>query len=312
MKFPSVLRAGTGFALIAALISGTNNFLTKVGVTVVSDPIFYTTLKNLVAVIFLIGALVLLRKWREIATLSKKEWAQLFVIGIIGGGISFALFFTGLSMTSALSGSLIHKTLIFWVLLLAYPLLKERLSPLALLGVAAVFGANLILGGFKGFHFGTGELLILGATLLWAGETIIAKKILTRVSPLLVAAARMTIGSVLLLLFLAFSGRLVGVAGLNAMQWGVTALSGVLLFGYVLTWYTALSKAPATYVAALLVPATLVTNILSIIFVTHTITGTQMASAGFTAIGVGLLIVYGKREIESITAHGQFHTQTRG
>lgn len=307
MKFHSTLRTGTGLALIAALISGTNNFLTKVGVTVMSDPIFYTTLKNIVTVLLLLGALVLLRKWSEVKTLSKKEWTQLFVIGAIGGALAFALFFTGLSMTSALSGALVHKTLVFWVLLLAYPILKERLSPLALLGVAAVFGANIILGGFKGFHFGTGELLILGATLLWATETIVAKKVLTRVSPLLVASARMTIGSILLLLFLGFSGRLVGVAQVSTLGWSITTLSGVLLFGYVLAWYSALSKAPAVYVAALLVPATLVTNILSIALVTHTVTGMQLMSAGLTAIGVGLLVIYGKRGVQSVTTHGQLH-----
>ena len=312
MKFHSALNTGNGLALITALISGTNNFLTKVGVTVVSDPIFYTTLKNIVTVFLLLGAFILLRKWSEMKTLSTKEWVQLFAIGTIGGAIPFALFFTGLSMTSALSGALIHKTLVFWVLLLAYPLLKERLSPLALLGVIAIFGANFILGGFRGFHFGTGELLILAATLLWATETIIAKKILSRVSPLLVASARMMIGSVLLLLFLGFSGRLVSVAHVSTLGWSITALSGILLFGYVLAWYSAIAKAPATYVAALLVPATLVTNILSIALVTHAVTGTQLISAGLTAIGVGLLVIYGKRGVQSVTTHGQFSTQTRG
>lgn len=307
MKFNSALRTGTGLALIAALISGTNNFLTKVGVTVVSDPIFYTTLKNIVTVLLLLGALVLLRKWSEIKTLSKKEWVQLFAIGTIGGAIPFALFFTGLSMTGAITGALIHKTLVFWVLLLAYPILKERLSPLALLGVVAIFGANFLLGGFKGFHFGTGELLILGATLLWATETIVAKKVLTRVSPLLVASARMTIGSILLLGFLGFSGRLVSVAGVSTLGWSITVLSGILLFGYVLAWYSALSKAPAVYVAALLVPATLITNILSIVLITRTITGTQLLSAALMAIGVGLLITYGTHGVRSASAHGQLH-----
>lgn len=304
MKFHPILCGATGLGLIAAFISGTNNFLTKIGVTVVSDPIFYTTLKNIITVVLLIGALLLLRKWSEVATLSKKEWAQLFVIGVIGGALPFALFFTGLSMTSALSGALIHKTLVFWILLLAYPLLKERLSPIALIGIIAIFGANVMLGGFSNFRFGAGELLILGATILWAVENIIAKKLLARISPLLVASARMIIGSSLLLGFLSYTGRMVSIAELSGMQWGITALSGVLLFGYVLAWYTALSKAPATYVAALLVPATLITNVLSMIFVTHTITGTQLASAGITAVGIGLLVVYGKRGGESARAHG--------
>src|SRR3989338_5782831 len=302
----------TLLVLGAALISGTNNFITKIGVTVVSDPVFFTTLKNIVTVVLLMGAVIMLRKWKEAATLTRKEWTQLGLIGVIGGAIPFALFFTGLSMTSALSGALIHKTLVFWVLLFAYPFLKERLSPLALLGVVAVFGANILLSGFKGFHIGTGELLIFAATILWAVENIIAKKTLARVSALFVASARMTIGSVLLLGFLAVSGRMVSVAGLDAAQWGVTLLTGALLFGYVLSWYTALKYAPATYVAALLVPATLVTNILTMVFITHTITGIQIASAALTAVGVGLLVVYGKKTASSATLHAPLHTRTQG
>jgi len=311
MKFPSALKTGTGLALVAAVISGSNNFLTKIGVTVVSDPVFFTTLKNLVTVTLLVGAVVLLRKWKEVTLLSRKEWTQLALIGTIGGAIPFALFFTGLSMTSALSGALIHKTLVFWVLLLAYPFLKERLSPIALLGIVAIFGANVMLGGFKGFHFGQGELLILMATILWAVENIIAKKTLVRVSPVVVASARMMIGSALLLGFLAFTGRLVSVAALGATQWGVTILSGILLFGYVLAWYSALAKAPATYVAALLVPATLITNILSMVLITHTVSGMQVASAALTALGVGMLVAYGKREAHSATLHGPLHTRTQ-
>ena len=99
------------------------------------------------------------------------------------------------------------------------------------------------------------------------------------------------------------------VAALDATQWGVMMLSGVLLFGYVFAWYSALAKAPATYVAALLVPATLVTNLFSMVFVTHTITGMQIASAGLTAIGVGLLVVYGKRSSESLAQHGKLDTR---
>ena len=311
----NTIRFATLAALGAALISGTNNFLTKVGVTVVSDPVYFTTLKNLFTVLLLIGAVVLMRKWKEVALLSRKEWLQLALIGVIGCAIPFALFFTGLSMTSALSGSLIHKTLVFWVLLFAYPFLKERLSPLALFGIVAVFAANVLLGGLKGFHVGQGELLILAATVLWAVENIIAKKTLVNISALLVASARMVIGSVLLLGFLAFTGRLVSVAGLDGVQWGVTALSGALLFGYVLTWYTALKYAPATYVAALLVPATLVTNILSMVFVTHTVTGIQILSAVLTAIGVGLLLHFGKKTavaLDTTTLHASLPPRTQG
>ena len=77
---------------------------------------------------------------------------------------------------------------------------------------------------------------------------------------------------------------------LNAMQWGWTILTSLLLGGYVLAWYTALKYAPATYVAALLVPATLVTNALSAIFITRTMALPQLASSALFILGTVLVI----------------------
>lgn len=280
-------------ALSAAAISGTNNFLTKAAVTAIKDPILFTTLKNAAVAVLLLGLILGLRKWSEIRNLNQRQWLKLILIGVIGGALPFALFFTGLAQTSALNGSLIHKTLFFWVLLFAVPFLRERVQRWQWLGVSLIFAANFLVGGFAGFKFNAGELMILGATVLWAVENVLAKKALADISSLTVASARMTIGSFLLFLFLVSQGRLISLAGLSAAQWGWTLLTSGLLLGYVLTWYTALKYAPATYVAALLVPATLVTNILSAIFVTHSFGGFPLISSLFYLGGI-LIFIYGR------------------
>lgn len=295
MKTNTWFRNATALALLAALCSGTNNFLTKIAVTVSKDPIFYTTLKNALVALFLIGVVIAFRKWGEIRALSKKQAGMLIAIGAIGGSLPFALYFTGLTMTTALNAGLIHKTLFLWVFLFAYPILKERLTRGQLVGVLAIFAANLFVGGFTGFKWNGGELLILIATVLWAIENIIAKKALEGISSVTVAGARMTLGSLLLIAFLAFAGRMAPLSVLSVEQWGWTLATSALLFGYVLSWYTALKYAPATYVAALLVPATLITNALSAIFVTHTLSWFQVVSGVLYVVGAGLLIYYGRK-----------------
>ena len=289
-------------ALTAAVISGTANFLTKVAVTAVRDPIVFTALKNVIVALFLVGIILALKKWREIKSLNKKQALKLLIIGIIGGSLPFALFFSGLIQTSAINASLIHKTLFVWVLLLGIPFLKERLTKLQWLGIAAIFGANLMVGGFKGFKYNTGELMILGATVLWAVENVIAKITLRDLSSTLVVGARMIIGSLVLLLFVVGRGGASAVYVLNFQQWGWTILTSALLLGYVLTWYTALKHAPATYVATLLVPATLVTNILSAVFVTHAFSGKQAFSVALFLIGVVLVILFARKTVEQTTA----------
>lgn len=295
MKIPYTIAWATVLALGTALFSGVNNFIGKIGVTAVPDPVLFTTLKNGLVALTLIALFVAYRKWDELRTLSRSQWTKLALIGVVGGSLPFALFFTGLSMTAAVNGAIIHKTLVLWVLLFSYPFLKERLSVTALIGIGAVIAANYLLGGFKVFTFGTGEWLILAATLLWAVENIIAKKALAGISTLSVVSARMVLGSAILLAFLALSGRAGPALEISAVAWGWTALSALLLFGYVTTWYAALKRAPVAYVAALLVPATLVTSSLSAIFVTHTFTGKQLSGALLTFVGVALLWHYGRR-----------------
>ncbi len=298
----------TYLALITAVISGFSNFLNKIAVTSIKDPIFFTTLKNSIVAIFIIGAILIFKKWPEITSLTRKQILKLVIIGMVGGALPFALFFSGLAKTSALNAALIHKTLFIWVLLLAIPILKERLSSMQWLGIGAIFAANLIVGGFTGFKYNAGELMILAATILWAIENVIAKIALKDISSLTVAGARMTIGSLILLSFVLIKGGGSAIFAMNLQQWLWTFIPAVLLFGYVTTWYTALKYAPATYVATLLVPATLVTNVLSAIFITHTFALPQIASAGFFTLGVIMMIFFSKKVAK--TNHSQLKLES--
>lgn len=298
----STLFYATVLALATAVISGTSNFLNKIAVTAVRDPIVFTTLKNAMVALFIIGIILALKKWREIKTLNKGQALKLLAIGVVGGSLPFALYFTGLTQTSAINASLIHKTLFVWVLFLGIPFLKERLTRWQWLGVAAIFGANLLVGGFSGFKYNTGELMILGATILWAVENIVAKVALRDLSSALVAGARMAVGSLILLAFVLWRGGASAVYVLNFQQWGWTLLTSALLLGYVLTWYSALKRAPAIYVATLLVPATLVTNVLSAVFVTHAFSGRQALSTTLFLISVVLIILFARKTAEQATA----------
>jgi drug/metabolite transporter (DMT)-like permease len=299
----NTFRVATLLGLMAMVISGVNNYLTKIAITAVKDPILFTALKNSLVAILLIGLAIGFKKWPEIKTLTKQQIIGLLAIGAIGGALAFALFFTGLSQTSAINGSLIHKTLFLWVLLFAGPFLKERFSLWQWIGVGFLFSANLFVGGFTGFKFNTGEFLILLAVILWAIENIIAKKMLANLSALTVISARMVLGSVFLYLFLLSQGRIAPIASISTIAWGWTILTSVLLFGYVLTWYSALKYAPATYVATLLVPATLITNSLSAIFITHAWSGTQTASAILSLIGISLVVLFSHSQAHHYGRH---------
>lgn len=247
------LRWGVLFALATALISGVSIFVNSLAVKQLPDPAVYTTLKNGVAGLILIGLAFATVRPATVRAVPARSWGWLAVIGVIGGSLPFLLFFGGLAQASAPSAAFIHKTLFIWVAILAVPLLGERLG-LAQLGALAVLlvGQAMILTP-AGVTWGMGETMIAAATLLWAGETIVARRVLRTVPAAVVGAARLAIGLVVLAGYLAVTGSLGTIATLTGAQWGWVLLTGVLLSGYVATWFAALQRAPASLVTAILV-----------------------------------------------------------
>lgn len=298
---------GIYLALITALISGISIFVNKFAVAAVGQPLVFTALKNTAVGILVLGVLIGARKIPKLKQLKSKEKIYLLLIGIIGGAIPFYLFFTGITMIPAINAALIHKTLVIWVMILAIPLLKEKVNGLQLLAIALLFSSNLVIGGFKGFLFAQGELLILAATILWAIETVIAKKVLKGVDPDIVVAARMVIGAAILMVAAIFTAPAAfgNILTLSVVQTLFVVATVVFLLGYVMSWYRALKFAPAIVVTSVLVSSTLVTNILSASFITHTWTLQNTYQMILILSGIGLFWLAAKRQDAQLVSPSQ-------
>lgn len=290
---------GIYLALITAFISGIAIFVNKFAVTAIQPPIVFIAVKNAGVGLLILAILIAGRKWKLVKKLNKRELIYLFCIGIIGGSIPFYLYFTGLTQIPAINAAIIHKTLVIWVAFMAIPLLKEKMSALQIFAVILLFGANLLVGGFAGFTFLEGEFLILIATIFWAIENILAKKILPTVDPDIVTAARMGFGSIILLgaAVITAPAALAKSLSLTSTQWFFMIITIATLLGYVMSWYRALKYAPATTVTSVLVASTLVTNVLSAIFLTHTWTILMGIQAVLMIIGVAVFWLSAKKEV---------------
>ena len=250
------IRTGLLLAAATALISGVSIFLNSYAVKALPDAGLFTTLKNgfAAAALFAI-AVPVLRARRQTLTINRQTLGWLTVIGIIGGSIPFLLFFTGLSLASAPSAAFIQKTMFVWVALLAVPFLGERLGLLQIGALGVLFASLLLIAPPTGVVWGAGETMIAAATLFWAVEVIVARRLLAagRVDPLVLGVGRLGIGLIVLVGYLAFTGKLALLGGLGATQLSWVVITGVLLAGYVATWFTALRYAPATVVTSVLV-----------------------------------------------------------
>lgn len=285
------MRKGVYLVLITAVISGLANFANKFGLMALGkDAYQYTTLKNLVVALLLSLLILTPWLWRKIRKLNKSNWQTLVLIGLVGGSIPFLLFFKGLSLTSAISASFIHKTLFIWVAILAWPLLKEKITRLQFLALGILLAGVFIFDGFKAFHFGQAELMVLAATLFWAVENVIAKITLKNIEPMIVAWGRMFFGSLFLVGFLVITGQTGHILSMNVSQLGWLFLVSFLLLGYVITWYLALARLPITTTASFLVIAAPITAFLDSAFVSHKLPINRIW--GVLIIALGLLLFW--------------------
>lgn len=284
------MHRGVGYALVAMVISGVSVFVNKYAIEVISPALTFTATKNAGVGLLVLGLILVSGKWRKLGTLTRGELLKLGLIGVIGGSIPFYLFFTGLAQIPAVNAQLINKSLVMWVALLAIPLLHEKINLWQVGAIGLIYSSNLIVGGFGGFQFSSGELMVLVATMFWAVEHVIAKKVLDGVDADLVTGARMAFGSAILLVAAQISspGSLGQVLSLEGAQWVWLAVTAGMLFGYVMSWYRAIKYAPVTLVTTVLVGATVVTNVLSAVFTTHIWTGQMGIQAGLIALGIGV------------------------
>lgn len=261
-----------------------------------NNPDIFTFAKNVAVALFLGAFIILFTGRRELTALSKKQWLKLSALGLIGGSIPFLLFFKGLALTGAAQGAFIHKTMFIFVTALSVIFLKEKINKNFFIGGLLLLAGILLTLKSWNFTFGLGDGLVLLAVLFWSAENILAKYLLRDISGNLVAWSRMFFGSVLIFIYLLFTGQASQILYLNLSQLGWIAITAILLFGYVITWYNGLKFVPVSLAATILLLGLPVTAILTAIS-TGKIVFQDIFSGGL--ILTGLLVIFGANAVKA-------------
>ncbi|HBH46239.1 MAG: hypothetical protein A2445_00110 [Candidatus Jacksonbacteria bacterium RIFOXYC2_FULL_44_29] len=259
-----------------AIISGVSIFLNSYAVQL-ANPTQYTFVRNLLIVLLISACLLWGRVRSQFKHIDGKQWALLALVGILGGGVAFILFFKGLAITPGPVGSFLHKTLFIWVALLAPIFLRERIRPLFLVPAVALLWGNFLFLGVKMQFWSWGMVMILAAAIIWAIENVISKHLLNQgVKPFVIIWSRMTFGAGLIFIYLLAGAGLpsVGQISLNLFFW--LMVSAVLLIGYMSTWYVGLSRVPVTLASTILLLGSPVTLIFNWMFVGKTLIADQI------------------------------------
>jgi len=117
--------------------------------------------------------------WRGLAAklpdLAGRDWRILWALGFAGGGLHLALQWLGLHYTTATSATLYLSTAPIFILLLAAPLLGERIAPRQWLGVGISFAGVALIGmqgRFVNPSFNIGDLCALASMAMWGSYTV--------------------------------------------------------------------------------------------------------------------------------------------
>ena len=172
--------------LAAAAIWGGMYVVSKVVLDVI--PPFTLIVLRLILGGLTLGFIVLVRQRTHV---TRREFWQVFGVGVIGYGISLSFQFIGTKLSTAANGSLVTSATPAFVLLFAWLILRERITPRRLIalvvstiGVFAVIdprSARVEPGLFLG------NLSLLAAALTWALYSVLIRLVTRRLDVLTVS-----------------------------------------------------------------------------------------------------------------------------
>jgi len=275
---------GYVFAALAAGISGVAVYVNGLGVKTFSDPVLYTALKDGFVGLVLLVPLVFSAGWRaEYRRLDGRTWAWMIALALTGGSVPFALFFSGLKLTTAATGAVLNHFQFVLVAILAAIFLREKIRPAMWAGFAVLLLGTMLGTNLHALKWNQGAWLISASTVLFAIDFVIAKHLLRGLATLTVMTARMTIGTAMLLVYVIAIGHLGQAAHLTATQWEFVIATGLILLLFTVTTFTAIRHASVSAVLAIGTAAPIITTLLQV-----TGTGTLKLDPGSLA---GLAVI---------------------
>jgi drug/metabolite transporter (DMT)-like permease len=295
---------GVLFALMTALVSGTAVFVNSYAVKGF-EPFSFVAVRNLAVVLLLVAGVLLAGQLSAVRSLSRRQWTALAFIGLIGGAVPFLLYFQGLALVAgAARASFLYRSLFFIAAILGIVWMKEQVTRNVIIGVGiAMLGNLLLLGGATSGAWGAGELLVLGATVMWACEYAVAKKVMKdeEISPRMLALGRMGFGAIILLIFTALTGQLWAASSYSTLQWEWVAISAAFLCAFVGFWYVGLAGTTLTNATAALVLGGPLTALLALAFAGTALE--PLSALGLLLMSVGSCMIIGYSNIvQSLSA----------
>lgn len=196
MLFPKLqnkITLGTIFLLCTATLGGLEPIVAKL-ILENNEPMQVQFMRLSIAAVLLLPFLFT----KPLRRLTKKQVFQIILLGFLGTGVASSLYYFGLKYTTSLSASLLQYSYPFLVFIFAYLFLQEKIT------IKKIVSALLIVSGILLIFLPSftveestrtlGNLLALGAMVVWAIWIILAKSFVKDIPPEILAASGFIIG----------------------------------------------------------------------------------------------------------------------
>ena len=274
--------------LAAASIWGGMYVVSKVVLNVI-PPFTLLTLRLLLGILTL-GVVIAFRP-KTIPT--KRQIWNIFLVGVVGYGISLGFQFVGTKLSTASNGSLVTSATPAFILIFAPYLLGEKTTlrrvvalTISTLGVIAVIGPRTAELSPTLFW---GNMSLLAAALTWALYSVLVRKV-TQTADVITATTIMLAGG--LPSSILFSDLEIKTQGIGLITPGI--IGGILFLGIISTavamflWNYAFAELPAAVASLTFFAQPIVGSVLGAVLLGEKIT--PMFLFGGLLIGIGLII----------------------
>ncbi len=241
--------ADLGLVLIA-IIWGLNFAIVK-GALAEIEPLAFNALRFVLASA---AVAALLRAQGRRMLPRRRDWGKVALLALAGHVLFQFCFIYGLERTLAGNAALLLATCPLWVVLLGSLFGRERFSLAVACGIACTFGgaALLVVGGADAVGSSPeGDLLMVGAAIMWALYTIFGRRMVKRHGALEMTAWTLWAGTPLVVAVGLPGLARTELASLSAATWGALFHAGVLAVAvaYAL-WYRAVGAIGQSRTAA--------------------------------------------------------------
>jgi O-acetylserine/cysteine efflux transporter len=184
------------------------------------------------------------------------RWPKLVLLGALGTGLAFFLFFAGAGRTTAIETALVLQVEPAYSLLLSWLAFGHRPTLRRVVALAVILTGIALALGARTLSASTGIALLMATPLCWQLSHLLVLKQLPGTSPIVLTSARYVYGGVLLALAFVLRGRAWPPVAELATLLPILALQGVVLSMVgTLLWYQTISRLDLGRATAIVVPS---------------------------------------------------------